>query len=75
MQQRLQCGDCKRVRYRVDNSDVVSVAVPAVENGKDNNGAAMYEEVQLAQCFDALLASEALEYGCPSCGKSVHAIK
>jgi ubiquitin carboxyl-terminal hydrolase 5/13 len=34
MEQRLQCTDCKRVRYRMDKMDVVSVAVPATEKGK-----------------------------------------
>jgi ubiquitin carboxyl-terminal hydrolase 5/13 len=75
MEQRLQCGDCKKVRYRVDAMDVVSVAVPAHEKEKDADGKVIYAEVQLAQCLEALLGSEALEYGCPHCQKPVHAIK
>lgn len=75
MEQRLQCGDCKRVRYRVDAMDVVSVAVPAHEKEKDADGKVIYAAVQLVQCLGALLNSEALEYACPHCQKSVHAIK
>lgn len=75
MEQRLQCNDCKKVRYRTDAMDVVSVAVPATEKGKDGDGKVLYEEVQLRQCLDALLGTEALEYACPSCGKGVHALK
>jgi ubiquitin carboxyl-terminal hydrolase 5/13 len=75
MEQRLQCSDCKKVRYRVDAMDVVSVAVPAHEKGKDADGKVIYAEVQLTQCLETLLGSEALEYGCPHCQKSVHAIK
>lgn len=75
MEQRLQCGDCKKVRYRVDNMDVVSVSVPATEKGKDQDGMISYEDVQLTECLDSLLGLEALEYACPSCGKSVHALK
>lgn len=55
--------------------DVVSVAVPSQEKGKDAEGKVIYEEVHLTQCLEALLGSEALEYGCPHCQKSVHAIK
>jgi len=75
MEQRLQCGTCKKVRYRVDTMDVVSVAVPAIEKGKNADGVVTYEEVPLGQCLDSLLGSEALEYECPSCGKSVNATK
>lgn len=75
MEQRLQCGDCKKVRYRVDSMDVVSVAVPALEKGKNEDGKTLYEEVKLWTCLDGLLGIEGLEYGCPSCGKSVNALK
>jgi ubiquitin carboxyl-terminal hydrolase 5/13 len=75
VEQRLQCSDCKKLRYRVDPMDVVSVAVPAHEKGKDADGKVIYEEVQLTQCLEALLGSEALEYSCPHCRRTVHAIK
>ncbi|KAJ7600732.1 hypothetical protein C8J56DRAFT_911137 [Mycena floridula] len=75
MEQRLQCGDCKKVRYRVDNMDVVSVAVPAVEKGKDADGKALYQDITLMQCLESLLGTEALEYSCPSCSKPVNALK
>ncbi|RDB31082.1 Ubiquitin carboxyl-terminal hydrolase 14 [Hypsizygus marmoreus] len=85
-EQRLQCADCKRVRYRTDAMDVVSVAVPAVEKsmdvdvdveGKDKDAErkTQYEDVQLTECLDNLVGVEALEYSCPACGKSVHALK
>jgi ubiquitin carboxyl-terminal hydrolase 5/13 len=75
MEQRLQCTDCKKVRYRVDKMDVVSVAVPATEKGKDGEGRSIWEEVQLETCLDILTAPEALEYACPACGKNVVATK
>ncbi|KAF8154934.1 ubiquitin carboxyl-terminal hydrolase 14 [Crassisporium funariophilum] len=75
MEQKLQCGDCKKVRYRVDNAAVVGVAVPANEKGVDADGKTRYEDVQLTQCLDSLLGTEALDYACPSCGKNVHALK
>ena len=75
MEQRLQCTDCKKVRYRVDNADVVSVTVPAKEKGKNEDGKSIYQEVQLSDCLDSLLGMEALEYACPSCSKNVQALK
>jgi ubiquitin carboxyl-terminal hydrolase 5/13 len=75
MEQRLQCTDCKKVRYRVDNADVVSVTVPAKEKGKNEDGKSIYQEIQLTDCLDSLLGMEALEYACPSCSKNVQALK
>lgn len=75
MEQRLQCGDCKRVRYMVNKMDVVSVAVPACERGKDPDGKPLWEEVQLRESLDILTGAEALEYACPACGKNVIATK
>ena len=75
LEQRLQCGDCKKVRYRVDNTDVVSLIVPATEKGKNEDGKTVYEDVLLTQSLESLLGSEALEYACPSCQKSVIAVK
>lgn len=75
LEQRLQCAECKRVRYRVDGADTVSVAVPAMEKGKDAEGKVLYEDVALTSCFEALLSPETLEYSCPSCSKNVHAHK
>jgi ubiquitin carboxyl-terminal hydrolase 5/13 len=75
MEQRLQCTDCKKVRYRVDNEDVISVTLPAVEKGKNEDGKSIHREVQLTDCLDSLLGMEALEYACPSCSKNVQALK
>ncbi|KAK7457162.1 ubiquitin C-terminal hydrolase Ubp14 [Stygiomarasmius scandens] len=75
MEQRLQCTQCKKVRYRIDEMDVVSVSVPAKEKGKDENGKLTYEDVQLWNCLEALLGIEALEYSCPECGGKVNVFK
>ncbi|THH03651.1 hypothetical protein EW145_g6112 [Phellinidium pouzarii] len=75
MEQRLQCGDCKRVRYRVDSQDSISVPVSAKETGKDMDGKILYEDVELTKALDAVTANEALEYQCPSCNKTVIAVK
>lgn len=59
----------------MDNTDVVNVTVPAKEKGKDEDGKSIYEEVHLSDCLDSLLGTEALEYACLSCSRSVHALK
>ncbi|OSX68170.1 hypothetical protein POSPLADRAFT_1130214 [Postia placenta MAD-698-R-SB12] len=75
MEQRLECGECRRVRYRVDGTDVVSVPVPARETGKNAEGRTQYAEVALGECLDILTGTEALEYTCPGCQKRVIATK
>ncbi|KAI0757733.1 ubiquitin carboxyl-terminal hydrolase 14 [Daedaleopsis nitida] len=75
MEQRLECGECKRVRYRVDGCDTASVPVPAKETGKDVEGKVLYEDIPLKECIEILTGTEALEYQCPGCQKKVIATK
>lgn len=75
MEQRLECGECKRVSYRVDAADTASVPVPARETEKDGEGKTVYGEVRLQECLDILTGAEALEYQCPGCQKKVIATK
>ena len=75
IEQRLECGECKRVRYRVDATDTASVPVPAKETGKDADGKTLYADVPLKECLDILTGTEALEYQCPACQKKVIATK
>lgn len=58
-----------------EDSDILSISVPATEKGKTEDGKTLYEEVELTKCLESLLGVEALEYGCPSCSKTVHALK
>ncbi|TFK33774.1 ubiquitinyl hydrolase [Crucibulum laeve] len=74
-EQRLQCSECGKVRYRTDTTDVLSIPVPANEKGKDADGKTLYEDVQLTDCLDAILGIEQLEYSCPGCKKGVDALK
>jgi ubiquitin carboxyl-terminal hydrolase 5/13 len=74
MEQRLQCLNCKKVRYRSDEQDNISIPVPLTkvarkegEEGKENEGAE-YEPVNLKQCLDGFTAAEIVELTCPACG-------
>ncbi|KAF7322425.1 Ubiquitin carboxyl-terminal hydrolase [Mycena chlorophos] len=75
MEQRLQCNTCRKVSYRVDATDVLSVPVTAIEQGKDADGKTLYTPIPLVSCVDAVLSPEVLEYNCPSCSSNVHATK
>lgn len=75
MEQRLQCTSCHRVRYRNDELDSVSVAVPATEEGKDGEGKVFYKDVLLTDLLGILTGDEGLEYTCSYCNKNVIAYK
>lgn len=75
MEQRLQCTSCGRVRYRNDELDALSVAVPAIRENQDAEGKIIYKDVLLADCLDILTGDEGLEYTCPQCNKAVVAYK
>ena len=75
VEQRLQCTSCRKVSYRTDATDVVSVSIPATEKGKDADGKTLYEDVKLTDCIDHLLGREILDYNCPSCATNVQAVK
>lgn len=75
MEQRLQCTSCHRVRYRNDELDTVSVAVPAAEESKDAEGKVVYRDALLTNLLDMLTEDEGLEYTCPQCNRNVIAYK
>lgn len=64
VEQRLQCLGCRKVRYKVDEQDNISVAVPArrLETNKDQ-----FEPVTLTECLDIFTAEEIVELSCPAC--------
>lgn len=83
LEQRLQCAECSKVRYRVKESDVLSVPVPPREKPvqvgametEEKTEEARYEDVDLHECLQALMGVDALENACPSCGTKVVARK
>lgn len=79
MEQRLQCLNCKRVRYRTDEQDNISIPVPIRRLPKDTkmdttDGSGKdvekeeFEPVSLKECLDIFTADEIVELTCPSCG-------
>jgi len=79
MEQKLQCQGCKKVKYRQDEMENISVAVPirrihkdtAMENTTpapdDKKAGEEFEPVTLQECLDTFTAPEEVELSCPSC--------
>lgn len=75
LEQRLQCLTCKKLRYRTDEQDNISIPVPirrklrvvnrdpGQEKPKDE-----FEPVTLKECLDTFTGAEIVELTCPSCG-------
>ncbi|KAI8599774.1 hypothetical protein EDD21DRAFT_378997 [Dissophora ornata] len=68
-EQRLQCTDCKKVRYSRVTTTALTIPVPATKKastGEEDE----YESVTLERCLDAYVSVETLPYNCPSCQKN-----
>ncbi|KAI9710515.1 MAG: hypothetical protein M1820_002651 [Bogoriella megaspora] len=77
MEQKLQCLSCKKVRYRTDEQENISITVPINRLPKDpsrmdtddkKEDAETFEPVPLKRCLDDFTAPEVVELTCPSCG-------
>ena len=83
MEQKLQCLNCQKVRYRQDEMENISVAVPINrkpqdakmanttpgpdDKAKDADG---FEPVTLQQCLDNFTEAEVVELRCPACDQN-----
>ncbi|KAJ5102871.1 hypothetical protein N7532_003400 [Penicillium argentinense] len=67
VEQRLQCLDCKGVRYKVDEQDNISVVVPA---RRISSNETQFEAVTLTECLDMFTAEELVELSCPACASN-----
>ena len=76
LEQRLECQNCHKVRYRTEDQENLSIPVPArKEPQTDESAEPTYETVELKECLDNYTAPENVEYKCKSCGESAGAIK
>ncbi|KAL9106499.1 MAG: hypothetical protein Q9227_008478 [Pyrenula ochraceoflavens] len=80
MEQKLQCIACKKVRYRSDEQDNISIPVPArrkkVSTGSENDSTnEVLEPVTFKECLDIFTAPDAVELTCSSCGSKDGFIK
>lgn len=81
MEQKLQCLQCNKVRYRQDEMENISVAVPIKRLPKSEDATmttdaqdtekkeeVLFEPVTLKQCLDDFTAPEVVELTCSGCG-------
>jgi ubiquitin carboxyl-terminal hydrolase 5/13 len=77
MEQRLQCLNCKKVRYSVDEQDNISIPVPIhklpqqatpLSGTEGVDVVDEYQPVSLKECLDGFTAEEIVELTCASCG-------
>ncbi|EZF73138.1 hypothetical protein H105_04903 [Trichophyton soudanense CBS 452.61] len=71
VEQRLQCTSCKKVRYKVDEQDNISVEVPAIRLNHFMPGPGTdqkWETVPLKNCIDLFTREEHVELTCSGCG-------
>ncbi|GAP83218.1 putative ubiquitin thiolesterase [Rosellinia necatrix] len=76
LEQRLQCINCKRVRYSSTEQDSIFIDVPLdkIPQSEGEEGD-RYRPVTLEQCLDRFTAQEAVELTCPSCDSKVGFMK
>ncbi|PTU20180.1 hypothetical protein P175DRAFT_0481218 [Aspergillus ochraceoroseus IBT 24754] len=69
MEQRLQCLQCKKVRYKTDEQDNISMPVPAhrLAGSSGLSPLGPFAPVTLFDCLDAFTAEETVDLRCPSC--------
>ena len=71
LEQRLQCLKCKKVRYRCDEQDNISIPVPVRKLSPAQGSAAeeiKYDAVTLKECLDTFTSTEIVELTCALCG-------
>ncbi|KAL8283622.1 hypothetical protein RQP46_005417 [Phenoliferia psychrophenolica] len=80
-EERLQCGGCKRVRYKAADGEFLPLAIVATEKKADDGMVVEGEEkkveylpVELLSCLDQFTSPADVEYKCPACD-STAAIK
>ncbi|KAI9924492.1 hypothetical protein MW887_006764 [Aspergillus wentii] len=70
VEQRLQCTSCKKVRYRVDEQDNISIPVPTrrLPHSDSTSTSNQFEPVTLTECLENFTGDEIVDFKCPSCG-------
>jgi ubiquitin carboxyl-terminal hydrolase 5/13 len=72
MEQRIQCLSCKKVRYRTDEQDNISIPVPIRKIAQPEDATEPkpdeYEPVTLKECLDSFTSEEIVELTCAACG-------
>ncbi|SCV69304.1 BQ2448_2324 [Microbotryum intermedium] len=76
MEEKLQCLDCKGVRYTTTKEEVLSLPVPIVprkQTGDDRLEVPTdaYEPAEFSKCLQEMVSPTDVDYACPTCNKKV----
>lgn len=74
-EQRLQCINCKKVRYSSTEQDSIFIDVPLEKLPQAEGEGDRYQPVTLEQCLNRFTAEEAVELTCPACASKVGFMK
>ncbi|KAI0470602.1 hypothetical protein GGR56DRAFT_136697 [Xylariaceae sp. FL0804] len=69
VERRLQCLNCKKVRYKEATEDSVSMNIPMEELPAAEGEGTTYRPVTLKECLDSYTAEETIDKKCESCGR------
>jgi ubiquitin carboxyl-terminal hydrolase 5/13 len=72
-ERRLECANCHAVKYKSENQEHLSIAVPARKKEQEDKSDS-YEAVDIRECLDIFSRPDAVEYKCKSCGESAGAV-
>ncbi|KAI0506028.1 ubiquitin carboxyl-terminal hydrolase 14 [Xylaria bambusicola] len=76
LEQRLQCINCKKVRYSSTEQDSIFIDVPLEKlPSSEGEEGDRYQAVALEQCLNRFTAQEAVELTCPACDSKVGFMK
>ncbi|GAA5875619.1 hypothetical protein JCM16303_000684 [Sporobolomyces ruberrimus] len=89
MEERLECLGCKRVRYKKQDQEGLSLPVPVrrkkvemevdetipVTQGESKEKKEEFEPVELEECLENLVHPQEIEYSCSACEKKTTALK
>lgn len=67
LEQRLQCLNCKKVRYSSTEQDSIFIDVPLEKLPAEEGEEPKYKPVSIKTCLDNLTSSEVVELTCASC--------
>ncbi|KAH9817150.1 hypothetical protein DFH28DRAFT_1081391 [Melampsora americana] len=72
LEQKLQCNNCKGVKYKLEEHTTLSIPVAAIPINHEEQDSKQvikntYQPVTLEDCLKSFMASDSVDYTCPKC--------
>jgi ubiquitin carboxyl-terminal hydrolase 5/13 len=65
LESRLQCLECERVQYRLNENTSLILPVPAIKSGEADDGVVRYEPVKFLDMITNYFEADMREFNCP----------